>query len=171
MQRNTSYREDAALVQEIEDLRKSPLGRDLASKNPTDLHLLVVAGDMVSNVSVPARQYADFKALVNQPDADGMTPLMYAAQYLKGDMAAALRAAGANPALKNNVGQTALDIFEVANVKDPNLLDEDEDKDEVKYELDDETAEWFRGHLRGGRRRNRKTRARKPKRRTTRRRR
>jgi hypothetical protein len=124
---------------------------------------------MPSNVSVPARQYADFKALVNQQDADGMTPLMYAAQSLKGDMAAALRAAGANPALKNNVGQTALDIFEVANVKDPNLLDEDEDKDEVKYELDDETAEWFRGHLRGGRRR--KTRARKTKRRTTRRRR
>jgi hypothetical protein len=157
MQRNISYTKDAALVQEIEDLRKSPLGRDLASKNPTDLHLLVVAGDMVSNVSVPARQYADFKALVNQPDADGMTPLMYAAQSLKGDMAAALRAAGANPALKNNLGQTALDIFEEAYNGDPEALD------------DEDTAEWFRGHLRGGRRR--KTRARKTKRRQTRRRR
>jgi hypothetical protein len=157
MQRNTSYREDAALLQEIQDARESRLGRELASKNPTDLHLLVVAGDMPSNVSVPARQYADFKALVNQQDADGMTPLMYAAQSLKGDMADALKAAGANPALKNKDGQTALDIFEEAYNGDPEALD------------GEDTANWFRGHLRGGRRR--KTRARKTKRRTTRRRR
>ncbi len=97
---------------------------------------------------------------LNEQDETGMTPLMYAAQGLKGDIAKHLRDAGADPSIKTPNGETAVDIFDEAYNADreaiePNILDK------------------VRAYFQGGRRR-RKTRARlsrKTKRRQTRRRR
>lgn len=132
----------------------------------TDLHALVF-GQSEPGLVADALTESAYKNTLNAKDGDGMTALMYAAKDLKGDMAERLVAAGASKALTNTEGKTALALFDEALAADQAIAEENGESPTV----DPNVAEAIRKTFEGGRRRNRKTRARKPKRRTTRRRR
>lgn len=132
----------------------------------TDLHALVF-GQSEPGLVADALTESAYKNTLNAKDGDGMTALMYAAKDLKGDIAETLVAAGASKALTNTEGKTALALFDEAMATDQAIAEENGESPTV----DPNVAEAIRKTFEGGRRRNRKTRARKPKRRTTRRRR
>lgn len=132
----------------------------------TDLHALVF-GQSEPGLVADALTESAYKNTLNAKDGDGMTALMYAAKDLKGDIAETLVAAGASKALTNTEGKTALALFDEALAADQAIAEENGESPTV----DPNVAEAIRKTFEGGRRRNRKTRARKPKRRTTRRRR
>ena len=138
----------------IEVARDSQYGRELDEKNANDLHILVAAQDDDRPISI-GLEYSNFAALRNEQDADGMTPLMYAAQDLKGDIILLL--AGTQAGLRNNNDKTALDLFDEARAANPGRFPND---------VPAYTARVRRalGAPAGGRK---KTRARKPKRRVT----
>lgn len=142
----------------IQDARDTRYGRELDGKNATDLHILVAVENDPRLISA-GLEYSNFAALRNEQDADGMTPLMYAAQDLKGDIILLL--AGSQTGLRNNEGKTAVQLFDEAREKDPEGFPDD---------VPDYTARVRRalGAPAGGRRK--KTRVRKTKRRLTRRR-
>jgi hypothetical protein len=152
------YTQDEYLMDMIADAKATRYGRELVAKNANDLHILVA----VQNDPRPIRlglEYPNFDALLNEQDADGMTPLMYAAQALGGDIILLL--ARSQAGLRNNEDKTALQLFDEARREDPEGFPDDD----PRY-----TARVRRvlGAPAGGRRT--KTRARKTKRRITRRR-
>ena len=142
----------------IEVARDSQYGRELDEKNANDLHILVAVQNDDRPISA-GLEFSNFAALRNEQDADGMTPLMYAAQGLKGDIILLL--AGTQAGLRNNNDKTALDLFDEARAANPGRFPND---------VPAYTARVRRalGAPAGGRRK--KTRARKAKRRITRRR-
>jgi hypothetical protein len=115
-----SYREDDYLVGEIEDAKNTRVGKALVAKNANDLHILVAAQADPRPISGGLEEFEDFRALRNEQDADGMTPIMYAARDLKGDILLSL--AGSQVGLKNNDGKTALALFNEALEKDPDAM-------------------------------------------------
>jgi hypothetical protein len=115
-----SYRNDEYLVGEIEDAKNTRVGRDLAKKNANDLHILVAAQSDPRPISGGLEEFEDFRALRNEQDADGMTPIMYAARDLKGDILLSL--AGSQVGLTNKDGKTALVLFNEALEKDPDAM-------------------------------------------------
>lgn len=161
MAEGDDYTKDEDLMREIDDA-KGPAKRvigDLANKNANDLHILVAGQADPRPISL-GLEYPNFAALKNDQDGNGMTPLMYAADQLKGDIILLL--AGTQTGLKNNEGHTALEIFEQARNADPEGFPDDPDYlTRVRRAL---------GAAEGGRRKK-KTRARKTKHRQTRRRR
>ena len=152
------YTQDEYMMLMIADAKDTGYGRELVGKNANDLHILVAA-QSDPRVLIAGREYPNFEALLNEQDADGMTPLMYAAKDLKGDMI--LKLVGTQTALKNKDNKTALQIFDEARRDDPEGFPDD---------VPAYTAQVRRtlGAPAGGRRR--KTRMRKTKRRLTRRR-
>lgn len=125
----------------------------------TDLQALVY-GQADPSVVADALTVGKYKNTIDAKGPGGMTALMYAAKDLKGDIAKELVTAGANKALTNDAGETAVQIFDEASNADQEAIDA-------------ESLPAVRAIFEGGRRR-RKTRARlsrKTKRRTTRRRR
>jgi len=152
------YKDDEYVMGMIEDVRDTRYGRELDAKNANDLHILVAVQNDPRPISA-GLEYSNFAALRNEQDADGMTPLMYAAQDLKGDIILLL--AGSQAGLRNNDDKTALQLFEEAREADPEGFPDD---------VPAYTARVRRalGAPAGGRRK--KTRARKTKRRLTRRR-
>lgn len=115
-----SYRNDEYLVGEIEDARNTRVGKALVAKNANDLHILVAAQSDPRPISGGLEEFEDFRALRNEQDADGMTPIMYAARDLKGDILLSL--AGSQVGLKNKDGKTALVLFNEALEKDPDAM-------------------------------------------------
>jgi hypothetical protein len=152
------YTQDEYVMDMIQDARASRYGRELDGKNANDLHILVAVQNDPRPISA-GLEYSNFAALRNEQDADGMTPLMYAAQDLKGDIILLL--GGSQAGLRNNDDKTALQIFDEARAADPEGFPDD---------VPAYTARVRRalGAPAGGRRK--KTRARNPKRRITRRR-
>ena len=133
----------------------------------TDLQALVY-GQADPGIVGDALTISAYKNTLDAKDADGMTALMYAAKDLKGDIAERLVRAGANKALTNNMGKTALALFDEAMAADQAIAEENGESPSV----DPNVAEDIRKTFEGGRRR-RKTRMRQPrktKRRLTRRR-
>ena len=150
--------QDEDLMEAINDARETRYGQQLDAKNANDLHILAAVQNDPRPISL-GMEYPNFAALRNEQDADGMTPLMYAAQALSGDIILLL--AGTQAGLRNNDDKTALQIFEEARAADPEGFPDDN----PQY-----TARVRRvlGAPAGGRRT--KTRVRKTKRRLTRRR-
>lgn len=133
-----NQREEEELRDEIRNAREMIEQRQLPG-NFTDLDALVVGQSDPRVISMALMSSALRNTLDAQDDA-GMTALMYAAKELKGDIARQLAEAGANKALKSKDGQTALDLFNEAYNADQESMDAD-------------AADWFRGLIRGGRRR------------------
>jgi hypothetical protein len=158
MAEGDNYMQDEDLMEAINDARETRYGQQLDAKNANDLHILAAVQNDPRPISL-GMEYPNFAALRNEQDADGMTPLMYAAQALSGDIILLL--AGTQAGLRNNDDKTALQIFEEARAADPEGFPDDN----PQY-----TARVRRvlGAPAGGRRT--KTRVRKTKRRLTRRR-
>jgi hypothetical protein len=156
---------DYDLTEEVR-LAKGNLGQE--GEGLTDLQLLV-AGQDDSRIVADALTVNTFKDAVNARGPGNMTALMYAAKGLKGDIAEKLVAAGADKALTNGVGETALQIFDKAQAADQVITKKNGESPTIPPSILQEVRKTFEG----GRRR-RKTRARQPrktKRRQTRRRR
>jgi hypothetical protein len=149
------YMQDDYVRGAIEVARDSQYGRELIGKNANDLHILVAVQNDDRPISA-GLEFSNFAALRNEQDADGMTPLMYAAQELLGDIILLL--AGTQTGLRNNDDKTALQLFDEARAANPAGFPDD---------VPAYTARVRRalGAPAGGRRK--KTRARKPKRRIT----
>jgi len=139
--------------------REVEMARRMVGQAPegfTDLQALVY-GQADPGIVGDALTVSAYKNTLDAKDADGMTALMYAAKDLKGDIAERLVRAGANKALTNNEGKTALALFDEAMAADQAIAEENGESPTV----DPNVAEDIRKTFEGGRRR-RKTRARQP---------
>ena len=116
------YTQDEYLMDMINEARATRHGRELDAKNANDLHMLVAIHGDPRPISL-GLEYSNFAVLRNEQDADGMTPLMYAAQDLKGDIILLL--AGSQAGLRNNDDKTALQIFDEAREEDPEGFPDD----------------------------------------------
>ncbi len=132
----------------------------------TDLQALV-AGQDDWRIVADALTVSQYKNTLNAKGPGGMTALMYAAKGLKGDIAEKLVAAGADKALMNGAGETALQIFDKAQAADQAIAEENEESPTIDPNSIEDVRKTFEG---GRRRKTRARRSRKTRRRQTRRR-